>query len=244
LSNRDLKIMELEALLAEAGSQAFQMNLPPELSLASPTIPEAMLGQSTRPAFDEKTDASAAVDPLRQTQMQAEQAYKEKNFALAEVLFQRVVSASPRNAMALSNLSAVQLELGKYTAAESIIRRALAISPDDAFSLTSLGIIQIKTKQIDQAIETLLHAISLDSADPSSFNYLGVAFGEKGNRARAIQEIEKAVNLSPDYLESHFNLAVLYSQGGIEEKALAKKHYARALELGSPPDPDLDRTLR
>jgi len=244
LSIRDLKIMELEALLSEAGSEAFQMNLPPALSLDSPTIPQVLFGGSGQTSASPSPETSPVIDPLKQTQAQAEQAYKDKNYALAEVLFQRVSAAAPRNNLALSNLAAVQLELGKFSAAETSIRRALAINPEDAFSLTTLGIIQIKIGQTDAAIQTLLHAIALDATDPAAFNYLGVAYGEKGDRARAIEEIRKAVSLSPDYLEAHFNLAVLHSQGGLSEKPLSKKHYTKALELGASPDSDLEKLLK
>ena len=234
LSMRDLKIMELEALLGEAGSEAFQMNLPPALSLDSPTMPQVMFGGTGHSSADPNSETAPVIDPLKQTQAQAEQAYKDKNYALAEVLFQRVSTATPRNNLALSNLAAVQLELGKYSAAESSIRRALAISPEDAFSLTTLGIIQIKIGQVDAAIQTLLHAIALDATDPASFNYLGVAYGEKGDRTRAIEEIRKAANLSPDYLEAQFNLAVLHSQGGPSEKPLSKNTTPKPLNSAQP----------
>ncbi len=90
-SHRDMKIMELEMLLNEAGNEAFQMNLP--LSLEQPTfgsllsLPPAPAPASSSPSVP--TETSPSVDALKVTQAQAEQAYKDRNYALAEILFQR-----------------------------------------------------------------------------------------------------------------------------------------------------------
>jgi len=97
---------------------------------------------------------------------------------------------------------------------------------------------------VDAAMKSLLKAINLDPSDPSAFNYLGVAFEQKGNRERAVQEIEKALKLSPTYAEAHFNLAVLQATGDALSKQSAKKHYAKALELGAKADSQLEKLLK
>lgn len=248
LSNRDLKIMELEMLLNEAGAEAFQMNLPPAFSLDVPALsafvpPIGNPSDSAAPSQPVPPTGSVA-ESLQATQAKAEQAYQDKNYALAEILFQRVADAASSNALALSNLAAVQLELGKLTAAEKNIREAIQINPDDAFARTTLGIIQIRTGAVNAAVQTLLDAIALDATDPASFNYLGVAFGQLGQRQRAMEEIGKALKLSPDYAEAHFNLAVLGAEGTLEEREKAAYHYRRALELGARPDSLLENQMR
>jgi Flp pilus assembly protein TadD len=241
LSSRDMKILELEKLLGEAGSQAFQLTLPPPLSL-----------NEVAPVFLHNADPAPVLSPsalptgesLQTLQARAEKEFQAKNFEGAGRLYQEVADAAPTNSLAWSNLAAVQMELGKLNLAEQSIRNAIAISPDDAFSHTTLGIILLKSGQVDPAMKSLLKAIYLDPSDPAAFNYLGVAFDQKGDRGRAIQEIEKALKLSPAYGEAHFNLAVLNAAGDAASKQRAKKYYAKALELGAKPDPQLEKLLK
>jgi len=50
--------------------------------------------------------------------------------------------------------------------------------------------------------------------------------------------------VNPEYAEAHFNLAVIYATAKPPSIALAKRHYEKALELGSGPDARLDSLLR
>jgi tetratricopeptide (TPR) repeat protein len=244
LMARDFKILELERLLGEAATATMEIPSPGPLTLDPsdllynlPRIPDPVVA-APPPAGD------IAGDSMRAMHRQAEEAYKAKNFALAEVLYERIAEADPESAMAFSNLAAVQLELGKLVLAKANILKALEFRPDDAFSQTTLGMILIRMGQTDEAIAALLRAVGLDPASADAFNYLGVAFDLKGDRGRAIEEMEKAVKLAPGHAEAHFNLAVLMSQGGAREKDAARGHYEKALALGAEPDNGLERALR
>ena len=241
LASRDLKILELEKMLGEAGAQAFQLTLPPPLSLNE--VAPVFLNNA-EPSTVLSTSALPVGESLQILQARAEKEFQAKNFEGAETLYQQVADRAPTNSLAWSNLAAVQLELGKLNLAEKSIRNAIEISPDDAFSHTTLGIILLKTGQADPAMKSLLTAIYLDPSDPSAFNYLGVAFEQKGDRDRAIQEIGKALKLSPAYAEAYFNLAVLHASGDAASKQLAKKYYSKALELGAQPDSQLEQLLK
>jgi tetratricopeptide (TPR) repeat protein len=244
LMARDFKILELERLLGEAASATMEIPSPGPLTLDPsdllynlPRIPDPVPAPP-QPAGD------IADDAMRAMHRQAEDAYKGKNFALAEVLYERIAEADPENTMAFSNLAAVQLELGKLVLAKANILKALEIQPDDAFARTTLGMILIRMGQADEAVAALLRAVELDPASADAFNYLGVAFDQKGERKRAIEEMEKAVNLAPGHAEAHFNLAVLMSHGDASEKEAARSHYEKALALGAEPDNGLERALQ
>lgn len=215
-----------------------RLSLDPSQQMFSlPVLPE-VTSRSPAPSISEVADAS-----LRSLQSQAEAAYRDKNYAMAEVLFTRLAEASPSNPLVFSNLAAVQLELGKLVLAKSNIAKALEIDPRDAFAQTTLGMILIRLGENQAAIDALLQAVELDPASADAFNYLGVAFDQKGNRARAMEEMEKAVKISPHYAEAHFNLAVLGSQGNSTERDTAKAHYEKALALGADPDRSLEKLL-
>jgi Tfp pilus assembly protein PilF len=73
--------------------------------------------------------------------------------------------------------------------------------------------------------------------------YLGVTIGQKGWYSGAEDEMRKAIEIDPSYAEAHFNLAVFYLQRNPPAIELARRHYERALELGAPPDPDVEKSL-
>jgi Tfp pilus assembly protein PilF len=53
----------------------------------------------------------------------------------------------------------------------------------------------------------------------------------------------EAIASNPNYADAHFNLAVIYATAQPPAKELAKRHYAKATELGSDPDPSLEKLL-
>jgi Tfp pilus assembly protein PilF len=56
--------------------------------------------------------------------------------------------------------------------------------------------------------------------------------------------LRRAITVNPQYAEAHFNLAVIYATAKPPSIALAKRHYEKALELGSSPDQRLAAMLQ
>jgi len=83
----------------------------------------------------------------------------------------------------------------------------------------------------------------LDPNDAKTRNYLGISSSHRGLQEAAEQECRKAIELDEGYADAHFNLAVIYATQKPPSKELAKRHYTRALELGVPKDPELERLL-
>ena len=57
-------------------------------------------------------------------------------------------------------------------------------------------------------------------------------------------ECGKGIVVDPDYAEAHFNLALVYLDRRPPALQLAKRHYLRAKQLGSPPDRLVEEHLR
>ena len=86
-------------------------------------------------------------------------------------------------------------------------------------------------------------AAKLDPQNPQIQNYLGVTLSQKGLRAQAETALRKAIELDPDYGDAHNNLAVIYLSEKPPMAALARWHYQKALDLGQPRNPDLEKKL-
>jgi len=89
----------------------------------------------------------------------------------------------------------------------------------------------------------LSRAAKLDPENPQVWNYLGVTLSHKGLQTQAETALRKAIQLAPNYAAAHNNLAVIYLGEKPPLAELARWHYQRALELGQPRNPDLEKML-
>ncbi|MGA0093845.1 MAG: tetratricopeptide repeat protein [Chthoniobacterales bacterium] len=158
------------------------------------------------------------------------------NFTKAEELYQKFLESQPENVIALANLGVAQFRQGKLTAAQLALEKAVKVDPTDAFSLTTLGAVMIEQDRIKDAVGYLERANMASPDDAIALNYLGVASSQLGEFGKAEQSLRRAITVKPDYAEAHFNLAVIYATSKPPSIALAKRHYEKAIELGSSPD--------
>ena len=123
------------------------------------------------------------------------------------------------------------------------IRAALAQNPNDAYDLSILGHLQFLQGKYDDALDTLGRAAKIDPQNAEIQNYLGVTLAQKGLRAQAETALRKAVQIDPDYGPAHNNLAVVYISQQPPLVELARWHYEKALAVGQPRNPDLEKVL-
>jgi len=191
-------------------------------------------------------DSLAAPMPPEVTALitEARDQFVRGNFAGAEELYQKFVELQPNNVVALANLGVSQFRQGKLTAAQLALEKALAVDPNDSFTLTTLGAVMIEQSRIEDAIGYLERANTSKADDAITLNYLGVASSQLGQFGKAEQSLRRAITVNPEYAEAHFNLAVIYATAKPPSIALAKRHYEKALELGSTPDKRLASMLQ
>jgi Flp pilus assembly protein TadD len=169
--------------------------------------------------------------------------YKEKKFDESAAAYEQILVKYPQSIYALSNLGVVRFQQQKYPEAEKALREAIRVAPNDAFSHSVLGISLVQQEKYDDAIQVLSRAVALDPNDAKTRNYLGISSSRRGLQEAAEQECTKAIELDEGYGDAHFNLAVIYATKTPPTKELAKRHYNRALELGVPKDPELEKLL-
>jgi Tfp pilus assembly protein PilF/uncharacterized coiled-coil DUF342 family protein len=216
---------------------------------AEATLTGTTVDEVTEVAATDDTPPAAAPSPVRDGETaalvaEAREAFVSGNFALAEELYQQYVEQQPDNVVALANLGVAQFRQGKLTAAQLALEKAIKADPSDAFSLTTLGAVMIEQSRIEDAIGYLERANEAKTDDPITLNYLGVASSQLGQFGKAEQSLRRAITVNPDYAEAHFNLAVIYATAKPPSIALAKRHYEKALELGSSPDQRLATMLQ
>ncbi len=175
---------------------------------------------------------------------QAKAEFDRQDYLQAENTFLESLKLSPNDYFALSNLGVVEFQLGKMKEAEANLKKASEQSTDNSFALTTLGIVHYRQQRMEDAEKVLRKSIAINSQDFTAHNYLGIVLAASGKGKAGEGEIMKAIEINPNYADAHFNLAVIYATGKPPAKMMARKHYNKSLELGSPPDPSLEHMLQ
>ena len=238
---------------AEAGGevQTLRARLAADEAQAVPYTPEELaLLKSPAPALAPATNAGGlekSVNKLPEGSAplvaEAQGYFSVGEYAKAEADYLRILQGDPNNALALANLAAIELQEDKLADAETHITAALAKNPDDAYTLSNFGYLKFRQQKFDEALDALSRAAKLDPANPQIQNYLGATFSQKGLHAQAETALRKAIELAPDYGPAHNNLAVIYLGETPPMAGLARWHYQKALDLGQPRNPDLEKKL-
>ena len=173
----------------------------------------------------------------------AKEEFDRQDYLQAENTFQEALKLSPNDYFALSNLGVVQFQLGKMAEAEHSLKSAAEKVSDNSFALTTLGIVHYRQQRLPEAESVLRKSVSINDMDFTAHNYLGIVLAASGKGRAGESEIMRALEINPRYADAHFNLAVIYATGKPPSKMLAKKHYSKAIELGSPPDPSLEHLI-
>ena len=174
---------------------------------------------------------------------EAQNYFSARQYDKAEEDYQEILRRNENNPMALANLAAIELEQNKLDDAEKHVKQAVAQSPNDAYNLTVLGRVKFSQGKYDEALDGLSRAAKLDPKNPDIENYLGVTLAQKGLRVQAEMALREAIQLNPNYGAAHNNLAVIYVSQQPPLVELARWHYQKALAVGQPHNPDLEKLL-
>src|SRR5438132_56890 len=175
---------------------------------------------------------------------QAKENFDQGKYHAAERQYQELLTKSPNNLYSLSNLGVVYFRTGKLKAAELTLKKAVAIAPKDEFAHTTLGIVYYRQSKFDDSLNELTKSVAINPKSAAAHNYLGITASQKGWQEAAEKEMLEAIAVKPGYADAHFNLAVIYATASPPSKELAKRHYAKATELGAQPDASLEKLLR
>jgi len=217
----------------------------PAAPVAAPAAGTATLASpAEKPVSPESFSEKPRIpEEFKETAAKATALYNEKKFDESAAAYEQILVKYPQSIYALSNLGVVRFQQQKYPEAEKALREAIRVAPNDAFSHSVLGISLVQQEKYDDAIQVLSRAVALDPNDAKTRNYLGISSSRRGLQEAAEQECTKAIELDEGYGDAHFNLAVIYATKTPPTKELAKRHYNRALELGVPKDPELEKLL-
>jgi Flp pilus assembly protein TadD/uncharacterized coiled-coil DUF342 family protein len=244
ISNQNPGILKASFIFAKESSPNFQ-------KVVEPNAKERSVRDSGGATTDSSSDATGpphftpdVPDDLLNVARAAKDSFDQGKYHAAEKRYREILTKSPKNLYALSNLGAVYLRNGKFRSAESTLKKALTISSNDEFLRTALGIVYYRQSRFDDALVELTQAVEINPKSATARNYLGITASQTGRPQEAEKEILQAIANNPEYADAHFNLAVILATTEPASKELAKRHYERATALGTQPNPSLEKLLQ
>ena len=173
----------------------------------------------------------------------AARASMERDYAKAEQKYLAVLEQDENNVYVLTYLANAQYAAGHLAECEKTVQRALALDPDDPATLFLLGILRYREEKLDQAFDALSRSAQYNPTNAGTQNFLGCVLADKGLRPAAETAFRKALQVDPDYADAHYNLALVYAHETPPSPELARWHYKKAVELGHPKSPALEKLL-
>ncbi len=174
---------------------------------------------------------------------EAQKFFARRQYDRAEQTYKQVLQLAPKSVNTLVNLGVIQMEQNHLEDADKSLQQAVAIAPNDAYSLSMLGQLKFQQGKYEEALNHLSRAAALAPKNAEIQNRLGIALSQKGLRDAAEKAFRKALQLDPNYGDAHNNLAVFYLTQNPPSTQLARWHYQRALALGFPHNPPLEKML-
>lgn len=210
-----------------------------------PVPPKKEVAKAPETAPKEKVTPKAPPPPdERQLLNEARAALALKDLNTAAAKYDAVLGMEPTNIVALSNLGAIRYQQSRLDDAEQYLRRAVTAAPNDSNTRSLLGVVFFRKGLVEEAYSELNRAVALDPRNAEAHNYLGIVTSQKGWGAAGEMEIRRAIEINPQYADAHFNLAVIYAKQRTPKVELARYHYKKALDLGAPPDAELEALLK
>jgi len=194
--------------------------------------------------LDARVDGGGLPEEVKKLAEEGALASADRDWKKAQSIYQKMVQKAPRNALAFANLGVVEYRLENYEAARAALNRSLHLNPSISQNWLTLGRIQHKEGKLELAISSLTRALHEDPRDPRTRLYLAIAAYDYGWGATAETELLRAIQIDENYADAHFNLALMYLEKKPPAVELARRHYYRAVDLGSKPDREIEAQLK
>lgn len=182
----------------------------------------------------------------------------KNNYLDAEFYFNSALEADPMFGDAHTALGIMYqrranelLRTGNYPLVEEFLKKAtehvdkaLSLDAVDMLTVVQLGYIYKEFAQLQASLQNpkkftdyLAKAelyfdkvLKVDEQNTSAHNGKGNVYFFKKDYDNAIKEHKKAIEIRPDYLEAHYDLAIVYYSKGNENPSLRKECYSGALK--------------
>jgi len=132
----------------------------------------------------------------------------------AEVLYRKILQASPNHAYALHNLGAIACQSKQYAAAMPLVKRAIELNPNDAGFYNTLCVALFACGREMESYDACKKALQLDPNLADTHANLGICYADQGDLGASIAAFEKAIKLDPNHANAHDGLGLSLLMSG------------------------------
>ena len=190
----------------------------------------------------EKAKAEAPAKPAKK-KVEAAKTEPAREAAASPVAATVPPRAVPKG-MSAADFVRQLLQEGENDAALATVQEARKARPTDMNLVLIESIALIRLQQYREAAAMLVDLAKNNPRNAEIHATLGAAMMGAGFYEEARETLLMAVKFDKNLPECHFNLAQLYALVDPKDLKQARKHYKQALELGIPPDAQLDKILK
>jgi tetratricopeptide (TPR) repeat protein len=153
--------------------------------------------------------------------------------------FMAVAEMDPEFPSVHYHIARIHVNEGRTDEARKEYEEELKYHPDNALALLDLGELVLNEGSASEALVYLKRSSELAPEVPNLHYVMSKAFDELGEQERAISSAIEAVRLNPNYIEAHYQLALLYRKSGQLELAREELSLFRKLkDSGQSPAED------
>ncbi len=181
-------------------------------------------GTAINPNDNEMKELSANVYSLFMLDLLSEsiESFLAKDKNRAYNLLNKALSIKPDFAYSHYLLGYFYYADNKFDTAILKLKKSLELDPKYWFANKLLGDIYFKKRDFFQAINEYQSALAINPNDASLYNDIGLALVQLERYPQSIYYLEQAIKLAPENLNMRYNLANVYRDNNLQEKALAE----------------------
>lgn len=154
---------------------------------------------------------------------------RQKQYAQAKALYERILEAVPDHPGALYELALVARGLGKLEIAVNFMLQSLQQDDANVAVYIDLGQVHLELENYEAAETASRRALTFEPGRLEALMNLGKALHELGRFKEAVETFEAALKGRPKFNDGYFFLGrALYEHGKLEQAAVA---YRRVLQL-------------
>lgn len=224
--------------------QGAELNLSPDEMrvLDAEEVDGVIVSPYARPRDEVERSLAGLERDLAPYRTAAVRAFQNGRLLAARETFEMIVERHPGDSATMCKLGLVELKLDDPVAAAEIFRRASEVDPTNPYAHRMLGHASSVMGANDDALAALRRAAELSPTHAETHVLLGNLLFRMGQLEEAEETFLTAIACDETLAEPQYNLAVLQARLG--RPAEGYKHYLRALELGAPPNLELEQKLR
>jgi len=168
-----------------------------------------------------KQAQTVTINAAKGLYLEAEEAYRSKDFELAREKINRCLEKDPESAYGYYLLGVLEYDTGQQDAAHSAFVKALELDPQLKYGAFYLGQIAVSQAKVEEAIAWFEKELIISPDMSAVYQNLGAIYRDRGELAKAATMFEGLLTLEPNDPDVYSELIFIYEKLGNADKVAA-----------------------